>query len=860
MYKTSGSPSSQRAYNILRDFIIVASGKEYLDIGQLYAIIKPTIIHNLTNGWDDQNIEKRAMNSLGILLSEGTEATSLPRKCMLESADGAATRIAANGYYTSYNMCKIGSEQGDPTATFYIDNKYVSYLCLLFDSNLVTSILEVLSAEQPGNVCIEILKSCSSLLLTTATDEDTKIDILYFALKHCHEILEIVVKHLGASGQNVFTIDSKNYYIISVACFLYKINTRLDTFNILGQPDPASYLNANLPNIGSDLIDYNLDSLCHDNGKSKYYRIIMILVFILKNDELIIKRVLDEMYPGIFPIPPTVMDISGQIVNDEQMEALIRRFLGTASLSDLQKQIFYILGTKDYSNIELGLYTRLVNKSSYVFPVAGETLRFAIVNLKQSVKDAHGLAESKILPLSQLERERLLIPYNTNTAVDLRLKHDKSLAGTIFNTKTFNSEVWVTAVTRVDAAAQKTIYSRHYTEPIFIPIVISNLIDPTTRRSYTFIYKYIYGRQGAIQTVSGITCRDDDAICNTYKTLIDKLQVTNFYFRKSNISAVKNKADQAFQRILQNINQDSTAIPDLKLRNRIRDFFSRLIENAICGKRPQKGTCGDKSSKEEEIFTAKEDFINAINPYMIDDKVTPTVKVLINTTLYQILEITSKLNIELLEGYLRTLIPTTGSLVFNLSSAAAPTGVQGVQGSKGGKIPGATLGYPNDTVITQNNDNDLYNGYTKTNNFSKEQMVDLLPKKKDQSKLKVALAKGIKKPKIEPTTYTTLFGKYGFEIFIDANGENVLKPLNTDQEYNEYLQKYSLTTSQTAVEDTHMDTTEPRPAGGKIKTKKLRHKHKNKTRKGYKRQKIVKTSKRYTHRRLYKKNKTRSKR
>jgi hypothetical protein len=39
MYKTSGSPSSQRAYNILRDFIIVASGKEYLDIGQLYAIL-----------------------------------------------------------------------------------------------------------------------------------------------------------------------------------------------------------------------------------------------------------------------------------------------------------------------------------------------------------------------------------------------------------------------------------------------------------------------------------------------------------------------------------------------------------------------------------------------------------------------------------------------------------------------------------------------------------------------------------------------------------------------------------------------------------------------------------------------------
>jgi hypothetical protein len=106
-------------------------------------------------------------------------------------------------------------------------------------------------------------------------------------------------------------------------------------------------------------------------------------------------------------------------------------------------------------------------------------------------------------------------------------------------------------------------------------------------------------------------------------------------------------------------------------------------------------------------------------------------------------------------------------------------------------------------------------------------------KKEEDNKQKNTRAKGTLLQTINETNeeaeprFTSFFGKYGFDMYIDESGGYVLKPLNTEQEYNTYLQKYNLN-----IQDRpNLQRNVPSgTSGGKIKTRKSRI-FKDKTRK-----------------------------
>ena len=143
------------------------------------------------------------------------------------------------------------------------------------------------------------------------------------------------------------------------------------------------------------------------------------------------------------------------------------------------KKIFKILAYYNADNIEEGLYRKLQVKSCYVFHVLHSPY-VAIVRCQDSAHKAFIPAQqsltnsNKIFKLSALD-QGVIIPHYVNCAIDAPLKHGLSLSNYDLNGQA--SQVWVTAVTRVDAASQNMSNAFHYTNPICIKIDINNYND-----------------------------------------------------------------------------------------------------------------------------------------------------------------------------------------------------------------------------------------------------------------------------------------------------------------------------------------------------------------------------------------------
>jgi hypothetical protein len=550
------------------------------------------------------------------------------------------------------------------------------------------------------------------------------------------------------------------------------------------------------------------------------------------------------------------------ITDDNNINTFLRFFLTDNILNPEQKGIFYILVTKDFTAIEQGLYTRLLDKSSYVFAIEGYPDVYGIVNFRQSAKPAH----SSINAIAQIQGETTLYPFYTNTAVDLALKHNHTLSGMRIITPpgmmriNYNSDVWVTAVTQVDAASQKTIYSLHYTKPITMPITVWNLFENTSTDSptpYTFVYKYMYGVEQKNLNTIDIQC-NNDAQCDWYKRLVKDLSDTMFYFRRQNIGVLKPTAipviDSLLKEFRNNLRQTDPPVPEDKIES-IRLAFSKLISNAISGRIKRDGNYDNPTG--QQIVDSRKIFIDTMTPYMSSSVLTelpPQAKNIVNSFIHQILMIVNANNIDELQS---SIIFITGA------QPSGPVGAFGV--GHGGAI------YNDSSVISKQGVN-LYNNtfksapdYIEDTEYNQKitptsimstMPTILLDKKKDNDNkysikpVSSVIAKGplilTSKPK---PNFTSFFGKYGFDMYIDESGGYVLKPLNTEQEYNTYLQKYNLNIQ----ERPNLQRNVPSgTSGGKIKTRKSRiFKHKTRKiqklrNKRYTRKKIKKPTKRKT--------------
>lgn len=886
MSKSDNSVIRLKAITVLQNFIVVSSVKEYLDIGQLYAIIKPTVDYNKNNGWDEPNIIARVENYLQNTLNT-VFPTKLPRKSMIETIDGTATRIAASQNcpaYCNFSLKTIikksfeESYENKLSLPFYIDNKYAYYIGLLTSDDVNinaafddfgTNVYK--SNDNDKKMSYENLKKIRDFFKTIKEPLFTKnityqiIDYMYFALNNSNkQILEFIgneiSRNVNYGNKNVILIKDQFYYCASVACFLYQQNNHYDEML-------------------SGLITCNFDSLCHDNGHSKYYRLIMILVFILKNDTQYIKKELEKMDSPSNLNTYTLDSVKGQYIDvvktkinekiaksgtkeaektalknvlkiipilNQYFNALSQELIPTS----LEHKIFCYLAMNSWNEIENKLYVRLLDKSCYVFGTASNYS--AIVNFKNSANSSFTPAQNELKQNNNFSVKNLnsciMYPYHTNCAVDAPLKHERSLVNAI-GLDNLNSSVWVTAVTIVDAASQIKKNSYEYTEPICIPINVENLSyrdDPNEK--FNFTYKYIYGNIGTDIVSSNMTIQCptylDTDFCNNYNRIFNNFELSGFYYKVDSNVELKNELSKYFKTDI-NPNDDNTYnfYRDILNNFTIRDAFSKLIEKAIFGKTTEKNPTAQqiKNAKEEfKIFLVE--YINNVNKDIGE-------KWKIIQKLSDLIEITNIRNANELNAYVQQITnnrPIGGTRL------------------KQSTLQKTAYGRPRSLIKNNFFPNKLSRSPSRSLSRSPSRSPSKFPNnakkvtyaQKTTYDINQEISDGINDNCNLQLSYSTIFGKYGFEIGIDKNGEYVLNILNTQEDYNNYLAKYGLNNSTNTDINMDIDNTNtttnngantniPNSTGGKkYKTKKQKHKL-YKTRKLQKRLNKRKSCKKY---------------
>lgn len=602
------------AFELLRNFMMVSSAKEYLDTGQLYAIIDPTVEHNNNNNWTQNKINARInayFNSGNI--DSSTVPKSYPRKPMLETIDKSATRLTANCYLTAYCNFVLSDDKAITKkidSIHYIDNADVYLVSTFINSDpFVTYAYNVLLLnDYNDNVYDELKANIEKIrahfieinINSSIEDEYKAIDYLYYML--ANEVTRTFLMKLKTLLQienTVLIIPKKIYFMASVAAFLYKCHKGND-----GTKD-------NKDEIKKSIINCNFDSLCHDNAESSAYMLVMILMLILKNNEDDIIQNMIEMgylkkdggdtiklnsyldatiHPKKYRLYKPLEDIKTKSgtkgtpiddINNEFFITLIENLL--KNLNDNQRTIFQVLSSKSAANIEdVGLYTRLYDKSCYAFSVktgaCGDYM--ALVSNKKSAHLSYKDIQEKLdmnqyigmtntYPITSLHAG-VILPEYTNCAIDAPLKHSFSLSA-VSGIGLNSSSILVTPVTEVDAAAQLMDYSLILPKDVCMPIPVTHLPDPEVGSTFNqFVYNYVYGKKASVNEPldDGIVLPNsfNNFEKEKYRRLVVSLQQCKFYAGKDADIEKSNNLYGIFQDFLNKIKEVT-----------IRDKFKELI-------------------------------------------------------------------------------------------------------------------------------------------------------------------------------------------------------------------------------------------------------------------------------------------
>jgi hypothetical protein len=853
----TNSDVSSNARKIIKSFIVASSAKEYLDVGQLYAICDPLIEENKKKGYESEQILNRcATRGLSIFpgqngLNNSLTDIKVPRKPMLETIDGAATRIAANQYFTAYCKFMLKNNNNSLDASFYIDNKYVYTLSLILSND--ESIILYIDSEADKKGIKNEIDTIRNLLKNENTN--IQIDTCYYILKN-KKIRDFLTKDIGDklshdsdSPKNVLLIDIEKYFIASLASFLYKY----DKDN----------------NIVEGLLDCNFDSLCHDNGESKIYRLIMILTFILKNDTQQIKRNLKDMFPSFFDLSTNNFkydyinsttnstSISGQFIflnpketsnSKQSTKTNYYKYMDyiLTYLSDDQKNIFKILASRDAHKVENGLYLRLLKKNCYVFQVLHTNL-VAVVRCAKSAHKAFQPAQEELKSLKNIFKiqsldQGVFIPHYTSCAIDAPLKHGLSLSS--YDIKGLNSEVIVTAVTRNDAASQNMTNSLQYTKPICMKINIKNMKgDDDIEGTNSFTYQFMYGKTTKVfeeETIDKEIYPEDldENYKQKYKQIISNLRDTLFFFNKRNVGPFKDEVNKAAEKILSNISSDQNAKINEKEKKSIRDALSRLNTDSICGKLTNKNsTCSLVKIKSDKIVEGKTLFLKFFIDFLSNGKNSlESKKLLINNTL-KLLEFTNETkNLDNLMIDVNDFINPTNNEDNDEYNNEYNNEEYNVKRQR------QIGGFDFSSFFSNNNSENqqILEPTSQPYNTEDQRMFTPLPYQTKEQQLQTPKFPQIVSPTIEPIsgydkakgmytktdnklldknriisenvklTYTSMFGKYGFDMEINEDGEYELKILNTEEDYTNYLKNYDINenTRMNINENTPMDINE----------------------------------------------------
>ena len=802
------NPKSVEGLNyVVSNFIRVSSCKEYLDVGQLYAIIDLTVNNNID--WTHSKIKSRINFIRGAGSETASESNNVinyaqlrkPRKPMLETHDGAATRIAANAGFTVYCANKISKydfiQKKEITTLkdgcYYIDDKNVFLLCLLFSTDLEIS--NAVNQKFQMDSTIKIIKNLGN----NDTDDLKIIDCLYNVICSNGGLSNLKsISNALLINNKVLIVLHKAYYLASVAVFLAKQNGILSPDGLTlnqTQSDQTTRLEDNVKQLKNNLINMNFDSLCHDNKLSNVYRFIMILMVLIKNDNDQVKKQIKEMglslednnydlpkLNGVDEIKPQTEDFYKYLNDDFKIFNALSKTATKVSCSEFEDNC---------------LSRRLMKKSCYVFPISSGVCsdHVALSIFQNSSHIAYQTTTDELnklqfdpsnkFPISSLH-SAMMIPEYSNCAIDLPLPSHLSLSRV--NALGIDSfDVWVTPVTQNDAAAQIMRYSRYDGKPtcMEIPIAKSILTTNDKNERYEFldnkmVYKFVgdyndflaHNKPSYEEAKPKITeCPTEfKNLCPYYFNLISNID--NLKYSKSDIILTDQEENQIYEQFYNmiktpnsefNINNYSFlpgidyAHSDSKQAsaiNNVGNSYVRYFEY-WCGTKNKPGQGIMKSRNEK----AKLEFINEISDIFLRSGEYKNVLLY-----YLLLRIFMNISINITNG----------------------------------------VNQKNIKKILENNMKYCQTALTKLNQRSEKNQTDER-KLSDWTAMEIeggSVGGSLQTDPFVKTTYDCMFGRFGFDVGIydnDGNDEEIrenkfeIKAIDTFTDHAKYLIKYQKT-------------------------------------------------------------------
>ena len=303
-------------------------------------------------------------------------------------------------------------------------------------------------------------------------------------------------------------IDSPMYDLLSSIYYLFISNTK--------------------DNYKQNLINANLDPLCHDNKGSDIYRLLMMYNLIKKNGSTtILQNEINQTFKTDIETEPPLTQLLGSIPTDylknlniADSKAFVNNYVLSliSRFNPIQQKMFYKLANYNYEEMEEHLFNRMLDDCCYVFQVElksrtlnlfatapQRTLGVCLITFQESISlgsvvdkipiptpiapysfsagiFSSTLMDVKIIPTAYE-------PYFSRAVCDLSLHTNLSL--TIQDLSRNGTSVFnVTPVTFNDAASATTLASVQYIDqPVTIPFG-----DPNVQQ-YQFSFHGINANQ-----------------------------------------------------------------------------------------------------------------------------------------------------------------------------------------------------------------------------------------------------------------------------------------------------------------------------------------------------------------------------
>lgn len=514
-YTGSGAPAAVAVATSEKNKILAAIScfalslnvKEVLDMSQLYALIRPVVEYNITNGHSGNNLSQRVTNIATINAANAgelkTEIDAVYNQVqlkvamypLLESADGAAARICG-----TLLPCITESSLGTGVSqTFEITTQDVFYIAALLNMSNLPDFSDISQVDQ--NTLIKLIRLLKMIPQVNVTKNTTQfvIDVVYYFYSNSitrgaarDTIMDYLKQKINRNmPHKIYTILPKWICDAINSAYFLNLFERAPGASVAPGAPPASpdqNKEAKIKYIEQQLVLYLWDSQCHDNKDCSYFRILCVLMFLMKIDGPLDVNIFDEMFP--------TLQLSSNDNLDRKIKfyesAFVEKFSEIGSLNETvfrllfnetappanptdnykrKKILFYLLSCKTYSDIETLLYVRLSKKSCYLF-LQGQPIG-QNDDINQHVQNVI-ILRNTFGPAEQIETLQLIpeiyinpcyYPLNAILAVDLPVH----FSSTLINLSTItrldddnSSKLVVSSATRNDAASQREPLSTNY--------------------------------------------------------------------------------------------------------------------------------------------------------------------------------------------------------------------------------------------------------------------------------------------------------------------------------------------------------------------------------------------------------------